>query len=135
MPDLDTTRGDIEMFVTTGLSGLVQIAYDNVPFTSNGTSEYVHLSLSFVDSSNVNIGGVNNKRIRHFGEIVFKLYVKINSGTSSAFSLLDDIKTQVENKNISFNVLTYAAKPIRKGVGKEGYYSYFLRIPFVSDEC
>lgn len=135
MPNLDTTRGDIESFVDVNVSPILPIAYDNVPFDSSGLSTYTHLSLSFNGSSNVNIGGGASKHIRHVGDIVFKLYNKIDSGTSSAFVLLDSIKTQMENKYISSNLITYAAEPIRKGVGKEGFYTYFLKIPFVSDEC
>lgn len=135
MPNLNETRRDIESFIDTNVSPIVTISYDNVPFDSSGLTQYAHLSLTFLDNENVNIGGQTSKRIRHFGDIIFKLYVKINSGTSTAFTLLDSIKLQVENKYISTNLITYVAEPIRKGVGKEGFYSYFLRVPFVSDEC
>lgn len=135
MPNLEGTRQYIESFIDTNISPIVKVSYDNVPFDASGLSSYVHMSLSFNDSSNVNIGGVNNKRIRHVGDIVFKVYNKIDSGTSTAFKLIDSIKEQIQNKEISGNLITYAAEPIRKGVGKEGFYTYFLRIPFVSDEC
>ena len=135
MPNLNDTRSAIETFVDINISGTVPIAYDNVPFDADGIDMYAHLSLSFAGSENVNIGGVLQKRIRHTGDMVFKLYTKIGSGTATAFSNLDFIKTQIENKYLDPKLLTYAAEPIRKGIGKEGYYSYFLRVPFVSDEC
>jgi len=135
MPNLNTTRTDIENLIGVVITPILPVSYDNVPFDSDGIENYVHLSLSFTNTNNVNIGAILSKRIRHEGDIVFKLYVKIDSGTATAFAFLDSIKTQVENQYISNNLLTYAAEPIRKGVGKEGYYTYFLRIPFVSDEC
>lgn len=135
MPNINDTRQYIETFIDTNISSILPISYDNVPFNDNGLSYYIHVSLSFLGSSNITIGGAFNKRIRHNGDIVIKLYTKINSGTATAFDYIDQIKSNIENKNISHNLITYAAEPIRKGVGKEGFYTYFLRIPFVSDEC
>ena len=135
MPNLEETRRDIESYIDSNVSGIIPIAYDNVEFDNSVVQDYAHLTLVYNDSQNVNINAINNRRIRHLGTIVFKIYNKIGVGTSSAFTLIDSIKTQVENKYISSNLVTYAANPVRKGAGKIGYYTYFLRIPFVSDEC
>lgn len=135
MPNLNETRKSIEKLVRTNVETILPIAFDNVPFSDEGVDEYAHLSIHFTGSTNINIGVIISKRIRHTGSIVFKLYMDIDKGTSGAFVLLDSIKTQVENKYITDNLITYAAEASREGVGNEGYYTYFLRIPFVSDEC
>lgn len=134
MPDLNTTRKDIESFVATNIV-TIPIAYDNIDFDESSVGEYAYLSIHFTYSRNVNTGAINYKRIRHEGAIVFKIYSPIDSGTSLGLTRMDEIKTQVENKYISPNLITYAAEPQREGVSSEGYFTYFLRIPFVSDEC
>ena len=135
MPNLNDTKIDIESHIDTNVSGILPIAYDNIPFENDGLDKYVYLVVQFTSSSNINIGSIISKRIRHTGSIIFKLYTKIDLGTTIPLSTLDSIKTQVENRYISTNLITYAAEPARKGIGKDGYYSYFLSIPFVSDEC
>ena len=132
MPDLRTTKRLVETFVTNNVT-TIPLSYDNIEYLGN-KDFYVHLTLSFLLSSNANIGSQLHKRVRHQGDIVFKLFTQIGIGSDSAFEALDYIRTQVENKQIDSNLFTYAAQPTRQGVGDEGSYTYFLRIPFVSDE-
>lgn len=134
MPNLSETRRDIETEIDTNVT-IVPIAFDNIKKDVSGLSEYAYVNIQFVGSGNVNIGAVNNKRIRHEGSIIFKIYTPIDGGTDRGYVIMDTIKTQLQNKYISLNLLTYAAEPTREGVSKEGYFAYFLRIPFTSDEC
>ena len=133
MANLVNTKRLIETFVATNIA-TVPLSYDNIEYTGN-KDFYPHLTIAFLNSENANIGSALSKRIRHQGVIVFKLFTEINKGTDKALETLDQIKTQVENKYIDSNLFTYAAEPTRQGVGDEGSYTYFLRIPFVSDEC
>jgi len=134
MPNLSETRRDIETYIFTNIV-TIPVVFDNVKQDVSGFDEYAFTNIQFVDSTNVNLGAVLNKRIRHTGTIVFKVYTPIDQGTNRGFVLMDEIKSELENKYISNNLLTYAAEPTREGVGKEGYFAYFLRIPFTSDEC
>jgi len=134
MPNLSETRSDIESYIYDNVVAPA-IVFDNVRQDTSGLDEYAFVTIQYIGSSNVTLGAVLNKRIRHSGTIVFKIYTPIDQGTNRGFVLMDDIKTELENKYISSNLLTYAAEPTREGVGKEGYFAYFLRIPFTSDDC
>ena len=114
MPNLNDTRADIENLIGTAITPILPVSYDNVPFDESSIKNFVHLSLSFTNSENANIGAVLSKRIRHEGDIVFKLYVEIDSGTAIAFGLLDEIKTQVENRYICLNHLIHVLNAIHK---------------------
>jgi len=132
MPNLNDTKTILESFVSNNVTG-IPFAYDNIEYTGD-KNFYASIRVQFVYDSNINIGSILHKRIRHEGDIVFKLYSEIGIGTKKSLTALDNIKTQVENKYISENLMTYAAEPTREGADESGNYINFLRIPFVSDE-
>ena len=132
MPNFNDTKTILESFVTNNVVG-IPFAYDNIDYYGD-KNFYAFVKIKFLNDTNINIGSTLHKRIRHEGDIVIKLYSEIGIGTNKSLEALDNIKTQVENKYISENLVTYAAAPTREGANDSGSYINFLRIPFVSDE-
>lgn len=132
MPNFTDTKRILETFISTNIID-IPFAYDNIEYTGD-KNFYAYVKIKFLNDENINIGSTLHKRIRHEGDIVFKLYTEIGIGTDKSLTALDNIKTQVENKYISENLVTYAAQPTREGANNSGSYVNFLRIPFVSDE-
>lgn len=136
MPNLNTTRSHLETAFINGWGTTTPISYDNVNYQEVSGESYVRISIEFVDSSNVCIGGSvdGTKRQRHIGLVKLMIYTPINEGSGSAYTLADTYKTIMDNKTINTDLYTGTTDVIRSGENVDGYYSLLCLTEFTSDE-
>lgn len=136
MPNLNTTRSEIEQFFITGWGATTPISFDNTNYNEVQGGAYVHIQVQFSASPNVCIGAAIDgmKRQRHSGLIVVRFYTPLNEGAGAAYELADTYKGIMDNKNIVTNLLTYTTDVRRSGEEVDGFWSLIGFTEFTSDE-
>lgn len=135
MPNINTTRSDLESLFIAGWGNTTPIAYDNVPFDNNGIDEYVHVRFTVYDSRNFTIGSQLVAAVRHTGTLIVVIYTKLGAGTGSAWDYADQIKTIMANKQVSRGLFTTESEIRRDGDEKDGYFGVICSTRYTSDEC
>lgn len=107
----------------------------DVSFTPPTNAAWVRLNVRSSESEQVSLG--NTPRFRHYGVIIFQVFVPITKqgfGARTAYSHADTIAGAFRNVNFGSPVI-YCRAPNAINIGeRDGWYQVNLEVPYYWDE-
>lgn len=136
MPNLNTTRSELEQVFIARWGVTTPIAHDNSNYKDNVNESFVKFTVDFSASANVCLGASlpATARQRHSGFLKLVIYTPLNAGTGEAYSLSDTYKEFMDNDTIATDIFTGATDVRRSGEQVDGFFSLICFTEFTSDE-
>jgi len=136
MPTLNEALIELEKFFIAQWADTTHIVFDSITEDPLGKESWVRVISVPYASRNAAIGNSLNSGgiVRENGVFTVSIYVEQNKGSGIAWTLSDQVKTLMVNKNIISGLWTSNGNVRRSGAEPNGYYGLIVSVDFTADD-